>query len=454
MINQEIFKLYSTLNSKKKKYFDNKIYIYSCGITVYDYCHIGHARIFIVLDSFIRFLKFLDLSVVFVRNITDIDDKIILKALKKKKNFMYISKFYTDKMYLDIKKLKLIEPTFEPKATNFIKNIIFLIFLLKKKKYAYHGFNFDVYYDICKNYKYGILSNVNLLENKIGNRNTILNKKFDLDFVLWKSDNDYWSSPWGFGRPGWHTECAAMNLYYFNKGLDIHVGGADLVFPHHENELAHFSSVKNFNFVKIWMHIGEVKVDSVKMSKSLKNFVLIKKFLKKYNSEYLKFFFLLTHYKKVLNYSVESLNNSIKTLNNLYKILNKHNIKNLKCTIIDSFKVEFLNSLNNDFNTPKAISILFKISSIIKSYKNYSDIYLSNLNYTLKYLGNILGILKHNPSKFLKIKIKKKRKEYIKDLIFKRNQARKNKNWVLSDKIRLKLLNIGVELSDKKIIDI
>lgn len=448
-----MFKLYDTLSSKKIKFFGNRVYIYSCGVTVYDYCHIGHARIFIVIDVFIRFLKKLGLNVFFVRNITDIDDKIISKAFKKKISFFSLSKFYIDKMHLDIKNLKLLEPTFEPKATNFVKNIIFLIFLLCNKRYAYNGLNFDVYYNICKNYKYGILSNINLVESQIGDKNTFFNKKFDLDFVLWKNDFNYWSSPWGFGRPGWHTECAVMNLYYFDKGLDIHAGGSDLLFPHHENELAHFSAIKNFDFIKSWMHIGEVRVDKVKMSKSLKNFILIKKFLDNYNSEYLKFFFLLTHYKGVINYSFESFNNSVRSLNNLYKVLKKNNIENFDCCIIDSFKIDFFNALKNDFNTPKAISILFKISSIIKSYKSENIIYLQNLFYTLKFLGNVLGIFMYDPNKFLNIRNKQRSSKYINTLIAMRNEARKNKNWVLSDKIRFKLLKMGIELNDRKIND-
>lgn len=453
MINQQMFKLYNTLSSKKKKYFDNNVYIYSCGVTVYDYCHIGHARVFIVLDAFVRFLKFLGLNVTFVRNITDVDDKIIFKAVKKKSSFNSVSKFYINKMHLDIKKLNLLEPTFEPKATNFIKSIIFLIFLLNEKKHAYKGLNFDVYYNISNNYKYGFLSNVNLIDSKLGYRNSVLNKKFDLDFVLWKNDFNYWCSPWGFGRPGWHTECAAMNLYYFNDGLDIHVGGVDLLFPHHENELAHFFSIKNFDFVKIWMHVGEVKINKVKMSKSLNNFILIKNFLRKHNPEYLKFYFLLTHYKGIVNYSFDNFNSSIKSLNNLYRVLKSYDMKNTVYDVIDSFKVNFLNSLSNDFNTSGAISILFRISSLIKCYKGNDCFYLRKLQYTLKYLGNILGILRYNPKKFLKTKVKRKSSEYIKNLIFKRNEARKNKNWILSDKIRFKLLKMGVNLRDKKIID-
>lgn len=440
-----MLKLYNTLTKKKEKFFRSNIIIYSCGITVYDYSHIGHARIFIFFDTFIRYLLFLKINVNFIRNITDIDDKIINKAFNNNVSVKKITKYFINSMHKDNKKLKIFEPSFEPKATSFILNIIYLISFLQKKKNAYKNIGEDIYYNIKSNKFYGKLSGSVLQYIKLGVKNSkVINKKFDFDFTLWKSDNKFWASPWGFGRPGWHSECAAMNLYYSNDFIDIHSGGKDLLFPHHENELAQISSIKSFDFIKIWLHVGHIKVNNEKMSKSLGNHLFLKTILKKFNEEYLRYFFLLTHYRKEINYSFFDFKLSNKSLDNFYNILFKLKYK----TKIDvHFLDKFKNILNEDFNTPGAIAILYEIIGKIKSIDNYNSIYVQKLIFTLRYLGRKIGIFKYNPKKFLFKKINIKQ-DVIFSLLKKRAFARKKKDWILADKIRETLVGYGLQIID------
>ncbi|HFL8824223.1 MAG TPA: cysteine--tRNA ligase [Candidatus Azoamicus sp. OHIO1] len=456
-----MLKIYNTLE-KKKEYFyniENTIKIYVCGVTVHDYCHIGHARIFIFFDFVIRYFKTLNYKIIFVRNITDIDDKIINKALIKKTSTKKISEKYTYKMYADLKKLNIIEPTFEPKATNFVKNMIEIINKLKIKNYAYKGYNNDIYYNISKNKNYGNLSNKNLIRVMPVNRIKINNnKKSNLDFALWKISNtkkNSWKSPWGIGRPGWHTECVAMSYYYFKKTIDIHGGGKDLLFPHHENELAQYKSINNKNLAKIWMHIGFVNIKNTKMSKSLKNSISIKRMVKNIHEEYLRFFMLSTHYKKNIEYSENNIDKAKHSLNNLYKSLTKAETKQTLLNTINKIsktklEVDFYNAINNDFNSPKALAILFQIADEINKSKDYNE--KNEFITLLKHLGNILGILKERPTTFLNINNRNiKNIKRIEKLIHKRNVARKLKNWTLADNIRNKLKKLNVQLKDNKI---
>jgi cysteinyl-tRNA synthetase len=448
-MNLKSMQIYNTLTKKKEYINQSSVIIYSCGVTVYDYCHIGHARIFIFFDSLIRYLNFKGISVIYIRNITDIDDKIIYKSFKFKSSIKVVSDYFVDKMHDDTKCLSLFEPTFEPKATNFVKSVINLISFLKNEKFAYIGIDKDIYYDVYNNSCYGILSKVILANAKVGSKNLrLLNKKVDLDFTLWKSDDAFWQSPWGFGRPGWHSECSAMNLYYSDTKIDIHSGGKDLLFPHHENELAQIYPVKGLDFIRTWMHIGHVKIFGEKMSKSLNNYFLIKDFLKKYNEEYLRFFLLFTHYSKEIDYSENKFKKTIKILNNLYKILLNHKCG---CTFIVEVKNKFINFLDSDFNTSAALTVLFDLVKQIKSYKNLLCEKSQMEIFTLKYLGNTLGLLKYSPKFFLYEFSKVKKKNIIKELIKKREIARGQKKWELADKLRLKLCKLGVIINDKKI---
>lgn len=441
-----MLKIYNTL-TKKKEQLKNKdlIKIYTCGITVYDYCHIGHARIFLFFDTLIRYLNFLKIKVIFIRNITDIDDKIINTSLKKKKSINHITRIFIKKMHNDTKKLNIIDPSFEPKATKFIQCMINLIENLKYKNYAYDGKNNDIYFNVNKNINYGILSKRKLEASVETNKNT-QNKKNISDFVLWKSEKNNiikWNSPWGLGRPGWHTECSAMSMYYSKDYIDIHGGGYDLLFPHHENELSQCDAIDKKKFVKIWMHIGFLKIQKQKMSKSLQNHILIKNILKKYKEEHIRFFFLLTHYRKKIDYSEKNMEKSKNILEKIYKLFISLKEQN---TINTQISENFINALNDDLNTPKALTFLF---INIKKIKNKNPNNTQSIIYTIKYLGNIIGIFKDDPKTFIKKNITTTN-EKINFFIKKRNIARKEKNWNLADKIRKKLKTLGITLEDQK----
>lgn len=435
-----MFKIYNTLNKAKEEFKPGiEIIIYTCGITVYDYCHIGHARSFLFFDSIVRYLNFLGYKIILIRNITDIDDKILNKARDKKKSFKFITKKYIKNMHFDISKLNLIEPTFEPKASMFIHKMLDLIKMLNEKGYAYIDSFKHVYLSVRKITDYGVLSNRSLKEN-------VLSFTSEEDFVLWKSDNSFrkWKGFYGYGRPGWHTECAAMSIYYAKECIDIHSGGVDLVFPHHENELAQTKSFYGKNIVKFWMHVGQLKFQKKKMSKSLNNFILIKKFLDLYNEEYLRFFLLLSHYKKSINYSDDVLIKTNKSLDNLYKMLLNFNNKNFD--LDRPFNEKFLNCMNNDFNTPKCIAILFEILNKVKKKSDINDVEAQNLIYTIKFLGNIIGLFKYDPRDFLDKKFNIPRN--VLNLVKKRHAARGDLNWQLADDIRCELFSLGFKVND------
>ncbi|HIH2762547.1 MAG TPA: cysteine--tRNA ligase [Candidatus Azoamicus sp. MARI] len=435
-----MFRIYNTLSKVKEEFKPNsEIVIYTCGITVYDYCHIGHARAFLFFDSVVRYLNFLGYKIIFIRNITDIDDKILNKARKKKKSFKFISKKFIENMHIDISKLNLIEPTFEPKASDFITNMLELVKTLNDKGYAYVDSFDNVYFSVKKVIDYGVLSNRCFKDNYVYYNNKE-------DFVLWKNDKSFkkWKSFYGYGRPGWHTECAAMSLYYSKNCIDIHSGGVDLVFPHHENELAQTKSFYEKDIVKFWMHIGQLRFQKKKMSKSLNNFILIRKFLDLYNEEYLRFFLLLTHYKKSINYSDDVLIKTNKSLDNLYKIL--LNFDNKEVDLDEYFKIKFLNCMNDDLNSAKAISVLFEILNSLKKRKNISYLESQKLIYTIKFLGNTIGLFKYNPKDFLEKKISIPKN--ILNLVRRRHVARRESNWILADSLRDEIFKLGFKVSD------
>ncbi len=434
-----MIKIYNTL-TKKKEHINKKniITIYTCGITVYDYCHIGHARIFLLFDSLIRYLNSLNTKIIFIRNITDIDDKIIKRAHKKHTTTEKLTRFFTKKMHNDTKHLNIIEPTYEPKATTFIPEMVKLITDLKKKKYAYKNKKSDIYFNINNFNKYGQLSNQHI-KNLKESYNKLKNRQNN-DFVLWKkkkkTESIHWPTDLGNGRPGWHTECAAMIMYYSKENIDIHGGGQDLLFPHHENELAQCEAILNKNHIKIWMHIGQIKINKKKMSKNTGNFILIKDFLKNFNEEYLRFLILSTNYKKSIHYEQNTFNKIKKTLDKLYSI--KTELKEKKHQINGNVTTLFHAALKDNFNTQKAISILFK--SINNDRKNNST------KYTVIELFKTLGLLKHTTLK----KPTTIFTDNITNLITMRNLARKEKNWIIADKIRKKLNDMNIKISDEK----
>lgn len=435
--------LYNTLEKKKTNLIYTKtIKIYSCGVTVYDKCHIGHARIFLFFNSLINYLKYLGIKIIYIRNITDVDDKIIKKAIKTKNSLYKVSEKYTKCMHKDIKCLKILEPSFEPKATCFIKQMILLIDKLMVNSFAYKAKNNDIYFNINKFDDYGKLSGRKNFKNSY-------NKKYiKFDFVLWKSDikekKFFWYAPWSSGRPGWHTECSAMALYYGVDKINIHGGGQDLIFPHHENELTQCEAIKKIKFIDLWLHIGHVKIDKKKMSKKNKNFILISEILKEFDLEVIKLFFLLSHYKNQISFSYLNLFKTKKILLKLYNLIDSLNYDHLK---VDSIiKQNFLNSLNEDFNTPKALSIIFNLMKKINKNTYGLQENKQNLIFTIKYLCNILDILNNKKSTSIKTCFSNK----ILQLIEKRNIARKNLEFDKADHFRKILEKMSIKVQDTK----
>lgn len=446
-----MLKIYNTLTRKKEKFKINKkkkIKMYVCGVTIYDLCHIGHARTFIVFDMINRYLRLIGYKIIYIRNITDIDDKIIKKSIKNKETHYNLTSRMIIQMNRDFNNLNILKPNIEPKVTDHISEIIKLIKKLIKTKKAYISKKGDVLYSINKNKNYGLLSKQNI--NKLKKNR----KKNKLDFVLWKKlkkNEPNWESPWGKGRPGWHTECCAINRKYFFKECDIHGGGNDLIFPHHENEMAQFHSIYKKKYVKFWIHSGVIKINKKKMSKSENNFISIKETLKKFDLETIRYFLLSKKYRKNLTYSEEKLKKSNLALKKLYTALENLNNKNIKNKNKNTkFKKKFMEAMNDDFNTPKAYSVLFKLAKKINKLKKKNNTTANNLAIELKKLANTLGILFMDPKEFLRKNIKKNKIEKIEKLIEQRNQARKNKQWNQADLIRDEIFKMGIILEDNK----
>ncbi|CAL4043618.1 Cysteine--tRNA ligase [Buchnera aphidicola (Tetraneura ulmi)] len=470
-----MLKIFNTLTRKKeifKSIVKNKIGIYVCGVTVYDLCHLGHARTFLIFDMIIRYLKNCNYKVNYIRNITDIDDKIILKSIQKKESFVNFSNRMILEMNNDFSKINLLKPNFEPKVSNCINNIIKIISNLIKKKYAYIGKNGDVFFSIKKYSNYGKISNrkINNFKKKNIFHNSLSIKKDFEDFVLWKlskKDNEpHWSSPWGEGRPGWHIECSAITEKYLGCEFDIHGGGIDLLFPHHENEIAQSSCFNDSFSVSYWIHTGLLVINNLKMSKSLNNSLILKDVLKKFDGDVIRFFFLSTHYRSPLEYFEEKIKKSKKSFEKIRKavlFLNSGFFSSFNNFCNSSIIEEdnFHSAMKNDFNTPKAISVLFSIVKKInffKKNKNLKNVFL--YSFKLKELVKILGFFT-DQNVFLKDKdineetLKKRNKKKSIALFIKlRNKARKQKKWDLADSFKEKLLEFGVVIEDKSYKDL
>ncbi|AZP36353.1 Cysteine--tRNA ligase [Candidatus Annandia adelgestsuga] len=450
-----MLKIFNSINNKKEKFISirkNKVNIYVCGVTVYDTCHIGHGRTFISFDMIIRYLIYLGYKINYVRNITDIDDKIINKSYKKKISIKKLTKNNILKMKKDFKNLNLLNPNKEPLVTNNIQNIIKLIIKLLKNNNAYISYNGDVLFSIKTYKQYGYFfkkkeyNNINNLDNKI-------------DFVLWKKSNinePGWLSPWGIGRPGWHIECSAIYNKYLGTKIDIHGGGQDLVFPHNENEIAQSQCAFKNNIINYWMHIGMLMIDNEKMSKSKKNDFKIKKMLNNYNNEIIRCFLLSRHYRKPLIYKNNSLIKYTNILRFMYKSLQNTN-PNVKTLLGKTFKKRFFEAMNDDFNISESYSVLLSLSKEINILKKKQSSKVHNFAARLRQLGKILGLLNNNPDIFLKKIIKKplqtknKKKFYYK-YIYKinkiRNYYRTNKNWKIADKMKNKLIKLNLKIED------
>lgn len=447
-------KIFNTLSGKKEHFEPiekNNIRMYVCGMTVYDDTHIGHARTFLSFDLIVRYLRFIDYKVHYIRNITDVDDKIISRANELGMDPEELTERYINSMDDDFESLGMIKPDAEPRATENIGSIISLIEILIEKGHAYEGES-DVYFSTESFSSYGKLSRRNLDDMLAGARIDIdLDKKNPTDFVLWKKNTEglKWDSPWGPGRPGWHIECSAMSMDALGETFDIHGGGSDLKFPHHENEIAQSECVTGKEFAKLWMHTGSLRIDKEKMSKSLNNFITIKDALHDYSSEVLRFFLISSHYRSPLNYSDEGLKEAKNSLDRLYNSL--EGLQFLDKNFDKSkYSEKFHNAMQDDFNTPSAISILFDLVRQINAYKKKNETEKANsLASELVQLSGILGILQNSFEDYFTSGASLTNAE-IENFIVKRNQARANKDFALSDKIRDELLEKGISLEDKE----
>jgi len=456
-----MLKIYDTLTRSKREFIPlipGEVKMYVCGMTVYDYCHLGHARVLVVFDSVVRWLQTLGYQVTYIRNITDIDDKIIRRALENHEPFTTLTARYIQAMAEDAAALGVISPSFEPRATECIDSMVTMIESLLSKGLAYVAGNGDVFYDVRRFPDYGKLSGKSLDDLRAGERVEIdTNKRDPLDFVLWKAakpDEPSWDSPWGKGRPGWHIECSAMSDHYLGEQFDIHGGGQDLQFPHHENEIAQSEGVHGHSHVSYWMHNGFVRVDNEKMSKSLGNFFTVREVLARYQPEVIRFFIIRAHYRSPLNYSDAHLNDARNALERLYTVLKNHapsQTDEAPITVIDwendSYAQRFMAAMNDDFNTPEAVAVLFDLAS--EANRTGDSRYTS----VLKVLGGVLGLLQQSPQHYLQQQVQQLQDssfstEEIESMIQQRLQARKEKNFAQADALRQQLAEAGIILED------
>lgn len=452
-----MLKIYNTLTNQKevfKPIDPSKVGIYVCGMTVYDFCHMGHARVLVMFDVITRHLRRNFKDVKYIRNITDIDDKIISRAIENNEDIFTLTKRFIDAMHEDEIALGVISPDIEPKATDSIEQMINMIESLIKNGLAYQGKNGDVFYSVRKFKNYGKLSGKNLDDLESGARVDIESNKDDpLDFVLWKmakSNEPKWPSPWGDGRPGWHIECSAMSTHFIDDHFDIHGGGMDLTFPHHENEIAQSEGATGCKFVNTWMHVGFVNINDEKMSKSLNNFFTIRDILEKYDGETLRYFLISSHYRSPLNFSNTNIDSAKSALKRLYTatrgLSDNVDIDYVSNNNLD-YEDRFNSALNDDFNTPIAISILFEIAKQI-NVERLNDLKKANaLSQLLKKLANFLGILEYDADEYLKQGSELSENEIL-DKISKREQARLSKDFAMSDQVRDELLEFGIILED------
>ncbi len=436
--------------SRQKEMFTpinpNQVGMYVCGITVYDLCHIGHARVMVVFDTVVRHLRTLGYSVNYVRNITDIDDKIIKRALENGESIQALTGRMIAEMHADEMAMNVLRPDEEPKATEYMDEIKLMIETLVQKGFAYPAKNGDVYFKVKSFEQYGRLSGKNIDDLEAGARVEVNNIKQDpMDFVLWKASKENepsWNSEWGAGRPGWHIECSAMATKCLGNHFDIHGGGMDLSFPHHENEIAQSECATGEHYVNTWMHCGFVRIDDEKMSKSLNNFFTIKEVLKVFHPEVIRYFLLASHYRSPVNYSQENLESARASVGRLYSALEL--VAPAKATQNTAFEASFMAVMNDDFNTPKAMAVLFDLAKEINKSK---DAGLAGL---LVKLGNQIGLLEQDATTFFKSQPSQSEltDEAIEQLIVERKEARANKDFARSDEIRDLLSEQGIELLD------
>ena len=449
-----MLKIYNDL-SRSKETFEplqpGKVNLYVCGMTVYDLCHLGHARVMVVFDVVYRYLKAVGYDVTYIRNITDIDDKIINRANENGEPFHELTERFIQAMHEDSDALGIIPPDAEPKATDHIAEIISMCEKLIEKGHAYVADNGDVYYDVYSFPTYGKLSGKSLDDLQAGARVEPGDvKRNPLDFALWKSakpDEPSWQSPWGDGRPGWHIECSAMSTKALGDTFDIHGGGADLTFPHHENEIAQSEGATGHPFVKYWMHNGFVRINDEKMSKSLGNFFTVREILERYQAEEVRYFILTSQYRSPLNYSDEHLDNARNALTRFYTAL--RGLPEATPTADSQFEKDFHAAMQDDFNTPEALATLFELVREINRVRAEDETAAAALGALLRQLGDLIGILQSDAESYLRGGASANDGDAeIDALVAQRNEAKANKDWGIADEIRNKLQEMGIVLED------
>ena len=447
-------RIYNTLSRALEEFSPlepGHVRMYVCGMTVYDLCHLGHARSMVAFDVVQRWLRASGLSVTYVRNITDIDDKIIKRALENGETIRHLTDRMIDALHQDADALGIERPTHEPRATDYVPQMLDIIGKLEGKGLAYRTASGDVNYAVRKFPGYGKLSGKSLDELHAGERVAVLDGKEDpLDFVLWKSakptepEDAKWNGAYGLGRPGWHIECSAMSCALLGETFDIHAGGADLQFPHHENEIAQSEGASGKQFANVWMHNGFINVDNEKMSKSLGNFFTIRDVLKEYDAETVRFFVVRAHYRSPLNYSDVHLDDARNALKRLYTALSLVPAAEIKVDWNDAYAARFRAAMDEDFGTPEAVAVLFDLAGEVNRSKSPEAAGL------LKALGGFLGLLQDDPQRFLQAGAGASGLDAaaIEAQIAARAAAKAAKNWAEADRIRKELLEQGVVLKD------
>ncbi|ENU1228476.1 MULTISPECIES: cysteine--tRNA ligase [Providencia] len=452
-----MLQIFNTLSRQKEEFkpiHAGKIGMYVCGITIYDLCHIGHGRTFVAFDAISRYLRYLGYDLNYVRNVTDIDDKIIKRAAENNESVEELTTRMLAEMHKDFDALNILRPDSEPRATRHIDEIIELTQSLIARGHAYVATNGDVMFEVKTDPNYGQLSRQDLEQLQAGARVEVADvKRNPMDFVLWKMSKEgepSWESPWGLGRPGWHIECSAMNSKTLGNHFDIHGGGSDLMFPHHENEIAQSTCAHDGPYVNYWMHSGMVMVDREKMSKSLNNFFTIRDVLEYYDAETVRYFLLSGHYRSQLNYTEENLKQARTALERMYTAL-RGTDKSAVPAGGDEFKARFIEAMNDDFNTPEAYSVLFDMVREVNRLKSEDMSAANGMAAQLRELASVLGLLEQDPEVFLKggaqteddAEVAK-----IEALIQQRLDARKNKDWAQADAARDELTAMGIVLED------
>lgn len=449
-----------------KPIITNEIKLYVCGITVYDYCHIGHARTMVAFDFIVRFLRSQGWKVKYIRNITDIDNKIIHKAQDNHESIGKLTDRFIQAMHIDFHTLGCLSPDAEPKATDSIQNIQTIIQTLFQKKYAYQTSNGDIYFSVESYPDYGRLSGRKLADMQAGASQRVsleTEKRHPFDFVLWKAskpNEPFWQSPWGNGRPGWHIECSAMSMCHLGNHFDIHGGGGDLIFPHHENEIAQSEAATGEKYVNYWLHTGFINVNGEKMSKSLGNFLTIRDALKDYHPEVIRLLVISSHYRNPIDFSDRILKDTKKKLLRFYQALYRAQIFIDPTKSLDQVQysahpslLTFNQAMNDDFNTLEALVVCFDLLKQLNiALKDENQNQVIENYHLLIWIGNILNIFQYDPEKILKHSASEQdsplSEQEIQEAILARNTARTNKQYALADQIRQKLLKSGILLED------